>query len=359
MDDQAEGPWVGNQWVGQLAAARRRTEEVIEELESSRQQASELIAGLARERAHAARIAARLSEERTLVGLALRRMSELARNGVVDPRTRDEAAVDANEMFGRLAFAEKRLERLRASLVSATALLDAVSVPVFSIDSQCRYTAFNTAHALAVEDVYGQRIALGVNLFEYIASPDDRQDAKVLYDRCLGGEEFLVSLWRGEGTSRRHFTVCYTPMRSEAGVVEGATVVAVDTTADELFHERTETGMRAIVDGLGIPAYVLDSELRFVAFSDTYASAYERSYGVPPVMGEPFLDGIKDAAERKNAQQEFERVLAGESAHHVVHSAAETAGPGWAISRTPLIRQGHVEGVVAVGIDMADESEAR
>ena len=117
--------------------------------------------------------------------------------------------------------------------------------------------------------------------------------------------------------------------------------------------------MYGIADGLGVPAYVLDSELRFVAFSDTYSTSYQQSFGVPPVLGQLHADGIKDADERKTAQAEFERVLAGESVHHMIHIAAEKTRPDWAISRTPLVREGQVEGVVAFGIDMTDEVAAR
>lgn len=117
------------------------------------------------------------------------------------------------------------------------ALLDAVAGPVFYVDRDYRYLAFNEANRRVVRDLYGTDLTVGASLLESVTVPEDRDALRFCLDRSLAGETHSDGSWYGRDPHRRFFTVTYAPVVRDEGVV-GVAAVAVDTT--DLLGARSE-----------------------------------------------------------------------------------------------------------------------
>ena len=79
------------------------------------------------------------------------------------------------------------------------ALVDANEQPVFALDRDLRYTAFNRAHATVMRALYGAEIALGGRLPGYPTIAADRDAAVGNLARALAGEHVTACAFSGEG----------------------------------------------------------------------------------------------------------------------------------------------------------------
>ncbi|MBK9090322.1 MAG: GAF domain-containing protein [Holophagales bacterium] len=137
---------------------------------------------------------------------------------------------------------ERRVAERRAEVSSA---LDEASSPVFSLDREYRYVAFNRSHALAMRALYGAEIEIGRSLLDYMTVDRDRETARTNLDRALAGEKLLESAPSGEEPGfRRHYEVSHDPVLARDGSVLGVAVLAADVTerrrieANRLAHLR-------------------------------------------------------------------------------------------------------------------------
>ncbi len=137
---------------------------------------------------------------------------------------------------------ERRVAEQRAEL---SRVLEETSSPVFSLDREYRYVAFNRSHALAMRALYGGEIEIGRSLLDYMTVARDRETARTNLDRALAGEQLLESAPSGEEPgSRRHYDVSHDPVLARDGSVIGVAVFAADVTerrraeADRLAHLR-------------------------------------------------------------------------------------------------------------------------
>ena len=133
-------------------------------------------------------------------------------------------------------------------------MLDALRVPVFALDSQCRYIAFNAAHADVMRSAWGVEIAVGARLFDYLPPGEARDAAIENMARSLAGENVASSVWFGDGARpRRLFSLVRNPIVDDGAIV-GVAVVSVDDTE----RQRAENELR-------------ESEVRFRAAFDQSA----------------------------------------------------------------------------------------
>jgi len=117
------------------------------------------------------------------------------------------------------------------------------SNPIFSVDTDYRYTSFNASHAAAMKELYRADIALGESILSYQVEAD-RVVAHANLDRALHGESFAESAYSGEpGSSRRFFEVTHDPMCDSSGAVVGVAVQARDLTE----RQELETALRESV----------------------------------------------------------------------------------------------------------------
>ncbi|MCB0057072.1 MAG: PAS domain S-box protein, partial [Caldilineaceae bacterium] len=171
-------------------------------------------------------------------------------------------------------------EQLAERHATLTAMLESAATPVFSLDSQYRYTSFNSVHAAVMKALYGAEIEIGESMLEYQTVLEDRQIAQENLDRALGGEQFIESGYSGEaGRARRYFEIAHNPIRDPDGNVIGVSVFASDITERERAEEalrESEAFTKAVMDNLpvGVAVNSIDPSVIFDYMNDNFPAFY-------------------------------------------------------------------------------------
>jgi PAS domain S-box-containing protein len=120
------------------------------------------------------------------------------------------------------------------------AIIDANDQPVFALDSDRRYTAFNRAHSEVMRALYGAEIALGGRMTDYQTVAADRETAIANLEKAFGGVRIVSSASSGGDGRQRFFDVVHTPLTGADGAVVGVVVRATDVTE----RRRAASGLR-------------------------------------------------------------------------------------------------------------------
>jgi len=179
--------------------------------------------------------------------------------------------------------AVKRIMEQRATL---NAILESADFPIFSIDREYRYTAFNHAHADVMKSIYGADIHLGDNLIENKTLPEDWLTNRKNLDGAFRGETVLEMVSSGENSLEcRYFEVAHHPVHTEDGSIIGVSVFAREVTArkrieDELRFRNLilSTQQESLIDGILVVdtrGKILSSNQRFVHMWDISPTVIE------------------------------------------------------------------------------------
>jgi signal transduction histidine kinase/ActR/RegA family two-component response regulator len=114
-------------------------------------------------------------------------------------------------------------------------------VIVFALDRHYRYIIFNTKHQETMRAIWGQDIAIGMNILDVIGSDADRDTAKRSFDRALAGEHFSTEEAFGdEMLARLYWRIFWSPIRNEIGDIIGVTCFNIDITESWRAKEAVE-----------------------------------------------------------------------------------------------------------------------
>ena len=161
-------------------------------------------------------------------------------------------------------------------------IVEKAAGPIFSVDRNYRYTAFNQAHEAIMKQMFGADIELGHSMAEYMSTAhEDWRIARNNLDRALQGETFLDTAYSGEGCRmRRFFAVVHNPLHNSSGEVTGVAVFVQDITetheAQEAELRRSEQRFRTIADFTYDWEYWMlpDGKLEYVSPSCERISGY-------------------------------------------------------------------------------------
>ena len=148
------------------------------------------------------------------------------------------------------------------------ALIDADDQPVYAVDRELRYTAFNRAHADVMRSLYRAEIAVGGCLTDYQSVAADRRTAAADLTRALAGEQVTGSVLTGEGPQQRLFEVAHAPQRDDAGQIVGVLVRARDVTG------RRHTELEAILDATADGILAVDQSRRVILTNRRFAEMW-------------------------------------------------------------------------------------
>jgi PAS domain S-box-containing protein len=125
-------------------------------------------------------------------------------------------------------------------------------IVIFALDDQYRYLAYNQNHARTMEQIWGARVAVGVNMLSLIGREDDRVKARENFDRALSGESFtLIEEYGDTRMERRFYEDTYSPVRDDCGEIVGLAVYLRDITEQrraELELERYRGHLEDLVE---------------------------------------------------------------------------------------------------------------
>ena len=148
------------------------------------------------------------------------------------------------------------------------AIVDANDQPVFALDRDLRYLAFNRAHATIMRALYGAEIAVGGRLPDYQTVTADREAAMANLERALVGERIVAGAESGQEGHRRAFEVVHSPLTDADGTVIGVVVRASDVTERELAERdllESETRHRDLFERMPQGVVYQDAEGRITA----------------------------------------------------------------------------------------------
>ena len=209
---------------------------------------------------------------------------------------------------------------------------DSIQSPVFSVDTQYRYVAFNKAHADVMKAIYGTQVESGISLFDCITYDNHREQAKRNIDRALKGEFLEEELQTSEDLKKRHYyEVSYSPVRDENDEIIGVAVLEKDLTR----RKNTEAELRGkleqnlslfeeMMEGFALHEVILDEngnpvDYRFLEMNP----AFERLTGINrnTAIGKTVLELMPDT-EKEWIQKYGEVALTGKPLSFESYSGA-------------------------------------
>ena len=198
-------------------------------------------------------------------------------------------------------------------------IINANNAPIFSVDTNYRYTSFNTIHASLMKQLYGADIEIGKNLLEYQTEFDGFK-AKKNIDMALNGETIIVKSYSGdEEHSRLFFEISHNPIKDLNGDVIGVAFFAQDITRrqkveDEL--KQSEEKFRSLVDNAGDALFVHDFDGKILDVNKKACDSL--GYSSRELLQKNVMDIEQDFL-LKNAQKEWLKIKSGESFNLIGH----------------------------------------
>ena len=175
---------------------------------------------------------------------------------------------------------------MTADLEFLQSLIDADEQPVFALDRDLHYTAFNLAHAAAMRRLYDAEIALDGGILDYVTVAPDRERMEAHVQRALAGERVVANVVAGGAARQQLFQVVYTPRTTGGHEVVGVVARGQEVTAlrdpEDLyaaFFENSLEGFaycRMLHDDAGRP-----DDFEYLAVNP----AFERLTGLTGVVG--------------------------------------------------------------------------
>jgi two-component system sporulation sensor kinase A len=280
-------------------------------------------------------------------------------------------------LYGRDITERKRAEEaLNEQYSTLEGIVNSSEAPIFSVDSQYRYTSFNAAHASVMKAIYGKNIELGRSLLDYMTVAEDREEAKRNLDRALAGERVVKEAYSGEETrSRLYFEVSNNPIVGKDGSIIGAAVFAKDITQrkrmgeelkqysaglERLVLERTtklaasEKRFRELADLLPQIVFEIDENgsLQFMNRAAFAATGYAE---------EDFHRGLNAfhmfaPAEHDRATEGIQRIMTGETMGGHEFTALRRDGTTFPVIAytAPVMRGGKAVGVRGIVVDITE-----
>ncbi len=147
----------------------------------------------------------------------------------------------------------ERNEEVKQSVAILRSVVESpAGVVIFALDREFRYLAFNENHRRTMKEIWGADIAPGISMLTYITDSEDREKARIHFERTLSGESFTITEMYGDtARERRWYEDIYAPIWDEKKTVIGLTVFLTDITGR---IEREEA--------------IRESEERFSRFAD-------------------------------------------------------------------------------------------
>lgn len=176
----------------------------------------------------------------------------------IEPASRKQVAVLFQDITQRKR-AELALQQLNETLESRVReavaernvladVVDGTDARIHVIDPQYRWLAFNVMAITECEQLFGVQPRVGQSVLDALDHlPDTREHVRRLWDRALGGEEFIeVTDFQTSGAPSRFYEIRYRTLRGTDGQVIGAYMFAYDISDRLREQERLKQAEEAL-----------------------------------------------------------------------------------------------------------------
>ncbi|MBI1184689.1 PAS domain S-box protein, partial [bacterium] len=112
------------------------------------------------------------------------------------------------------------------------------SLIVFSVDVDYCYKAFNTNHKEIMKNIWGADIEIGANMLDFITKPEDKNKARLNFDKAMTGDEFtILEEYGDEERQRSYWENFYSPQYNDHKEVVGVTVFVRDVSKEMQYQQ--------------------------------------------------------------------------------------------------------------------------
>ncbi len=207
--------------------------------------------------------------------------------------------------------AEARVQNQYATL---RGIVESVRSPIFSLDTNYRYTSFNESHAQVMKALYGADIEIGKSVLDYQTVTEDRKKAKDNLDRALHGERVVEEEFSGEeGRHRLFFEVMNSPITDDDGAVLGVSVYAHDITKQKTVQEelRRERDIAQLyLDIVGVMVVAINAQGKVTMINQQGAKIL--GYSEKEIIGRDWFDDFIPKKLRREVKNVFTRIVKGD-----------------------------------------------
>lgn len=146
---------------------------------------------------------------------------------------------------------------------------------IFALDKNYCYTAFTKFHKETIKKIWGVDIQIGMNMLNIISNPEDREKAKINFDRALQGEYFVFTEEYGdEKRYRTYYEDYYSSIRNSEDRIVGVSVFVIDITE----RKRAETTIQrnlgfieALLKSIPVPVFFMDKKGRYLGCNELFS----------------------------------------------------------------------------------------
>ena len=142
----------------------------------------------------------------------------------------------------------KSKEKYQKDLIFLNSIFESpIDIIIFSLDTNYSYTKFTKFHKEVIKKIWGVDIQIGMNMLDVISNPEDRQKAKLNFDRALAGEYFVLTEEYGDVNFYRDFYEnYYSSVLNAEGEIVGVSVFVIDVTQRKRSEEQLQLLSRAV-----------------------------------------------------------------------------------------------------------------
>jgi PAS domain S-box-containing protein len=235
-------------------------------------------------------------------------------------------------------------EELLNQFTILQAIIESPSTPIFLVDRNYCYIAFNSSHAAMMKSLFGADIEIGKSLLDYHTVEAHRKQAKQNIDRAISGESIIVESYSGEEQlSRRFFEIVHNPVMNAAGQVIGASVFVRDLTERKKAERRiqeSEQRYQRITEGLTDYLYTVRlQDGQVVETSHGQACKEVTGYTKKEFANNPNLwMNMVVEEERGQVLESVQKILAGENIPPIEHRIVRKDGQIRWVRDTPILQ---------------------
>jgi PAS domain S-box-containing protein len=124
--------------------------------------------------------------------------------------------------------------KLKEQFATQNAVLESTSESIFALDTNFCYTAYNSAHARLVKQIYNIDISIGNTLLNHPNVKYDQDKEIANLKRALAGERFTIEEQYGTKDKGVFVQISYNPIINEHGDVTGVAVFSQDISDKKL-----------------------------------------------------------------------------------------------------------------------------